>query len=442
MLMRSGRLGAAGRLPTDRKRGSQSPVKMRPVKRAVLDNGLRVFIVRAPELPVVSHMIWYTVGSRDERTGETGLSHFLEHMMFKGTDRYPKGSIDATTARLGGHNNAFTDHDTTAYYFNLKSDRWHEALAIEASRMRGCLLDDQEFQSEKKVVLEELSMGEDDEWRPIFQAVESVAFLTHPYHHPVIGWREDLERLERDTMVDYYHRHYAPDRAILVLVGDVKPNEALQRIEDMLGPVPASGRVRPPVLAEPPQRGERRIVLQSPHQLARLCLCWKGCRIGVPEDPVLDVVSALLGGGKASRFYRGLVQGRELVTMATAQNEARLDPGLFTIYAEAKPGQNPQAIESAILEEVDRLRDEGPKAAELRRVKKQIATSFFFDLETVSQQAMRIGRYEASCEDGWRVLERYPQELEAITAKDVRDVMKSLMRRDASSVGWSIPEGA
>lgn len=416
-------------------------MKMRPVHRTVLDNGLRVFIVRAPELPVVSHMIWYTVGSRDERTGETGLSHFLEHMMFKGTDRYPKGSIDATTARLGGSNNAFTDSDTTAYYFNLKSDRWHEALAIEASRMRGCLLDEEEFLNEKKVVLEELSMGEDDEWRPIYQAVESIAFLTHPYHHPIIGWREDLERLDRETMLSYYRRHYSPDRAILVLVGDIDPKEAKQRIEDELGPIPSSGQARPPVLAEPQQRGERRVVLRTPHKLARICMCWKGVRVGDHEDPILDVISALLGGGKASRLYRGLVQGREIVTMASAMNEARFDPGLFTIVAEGKPGASAQRIEEAVLEEVQSLANEGPKAVDLRRVKKQIATSFFFDLETVYSQANRIGRYEASCKDGWRVLERYPAELEAITAKNVQDVMKRYLHRDGLSVGWSLPEG-
>lgn len=424
-----------------RKRGAggAGATGMRRVHHRVLDNGLRVFVIEARELPVVSHMIWYTVGSRDERTSETGLSHFLEHMMFKGTKKYAKGEIDAITQRLGGNNNAFTDQDTTAYYFSLKSDHWDEALAIEASRMQGCLLDPEEFESEKKVVIDELKMGEDDDWRPLYQAVEQIAFLTHPYHHPIIGWLEDLERLDRESMVEYYRRHYTPDRAILVLVGDVDAKDAIARIDKKLGKIPSSGRARPSVLREPAQRGIRRITIKQPGNTPRLALCWRGCRVGDPDDPVLDVVSTLLTSGKAARLYRGLVQGREIATEVHAMNEARLDPGLFTILAEGKPGGSLEAIEAAILEEVERLASSGPAAAELRRVKKQISNSFFFELETVYRQAYRIGRYEACCDDGWRVLEEYPKVLQTITKDDVRDTMARIFHEDALSVAYAVP---
>ena len=161
-----------------------------------LDNGFRALLVERGPLPVVASVLWYQVGSRDEHTGETGLSHFLEHMMFKGTKEFGKGQIDVQTSKMGGSNNAFTDTDSTAYYFSMAADRWETALEIEASRMRGCLLDPVEFESEKSVVLEELAMGEDEPWRPLYQATESMLYQAHPYHHPIIGYKEELERLK------------------------------------------------------------------------------------------------------------------------------------------------------------------------------------------------------------------------------------------------------
>ena len=428
--------------PLARSGGAKKPADaalMRRVHKKVLDNGLRIFVVESPELPVVSHMVWYTVGARDERSGETGVSHFLEHMMFKGTDAYPKGSIDAITARNGGGNNAFTDKDTTSYYFNLKSDRWTAALDIEASRMQGCLLDPHEFASEKKVVLEELAMGEDEPWSPLFEAVESMAYRVHPYHNPIIGWREDLERLERDAMMDYYRRHYTPDRAVVVIVGDVQHRDVFKQVEDKLGSIPSSGVERAPVLAEPPQRGERRVIVRFPGNLPRLAVAWHTCRVGERGDPICDLVSELLSGGRASRLYRSLVQGKEIATSAAAYNEARLDPGLFWVIAEGKPGTDVQKLEDALLEEIHRLRDEGPTAAELKRAKKQLRTSFYFDLETVSNQAMRLGRYEVSCPDGHEVLRDYPAEIEAIDAKTIREAMAEWFQADNRTVGWSLP---
>ncbi|MFQ5505618.1 MAG: M16 family metallopeptidase, partial [Planctomycetota bacterium] len=365
------------------------------VKRKVLDNGLTVLIIESHELPVVSHWIWYAVGSRDEKSNETGLSHFLEHMMFKGTDSYPKGSIDSTTARLGGSNNAMTSHDYTAYYFNLKSDRWEEALEIESSRMRHCLLDKVEFESEKKVVIEELKMGEDEPWRPLCQAVESIAYMVHPYRHPVIGWRDDLEGLTRDRMLDYYDRNYSPDRATLVVVGDVKWRDALGRIQEHMGQITASGHQREEVPKEPVQKGERRLVVRFPGNLPRLAMSWHTCRFGERDDIVLDMVSTLLSGGKSSRFYRSLVQGKELAASAEAINETRVDPGLFWILSEGKADTSPEALEAAVNEEVQKLADDGPKAAEMKRCKRMLLSTFYFDLETVSSQAARIGRAEA-----------------------------------------------
>jgi zinc protease len=420
--------------------GSDPAQLLREVQRATLPNGLRVLLVESHELPVVSHWLWYTVGSRDERSGEAGVSHFLEHMMFKGTDTYPKGAIDAQTARLGGSNNAMTSYDYTTYYFNLTSDRWTEALDIEASRMQHCLLDKSEFEAEKKVVIEELMRGKDEPWSPLFEAVSSLCYMVHPYRQPIIGWREELERMPVETMESYYRRHYAPDRAILVVVGDFEHAQALEEIEARLGDIPASGFAREPVLAEPPQQGERRITVRFPGNLSRIAMAWPTCRQGGRDDTTLDLLSTVLSTGKSSRLYRELVKGQEIATYAGSYNETRLDPGLFWLVAEAKPGLREERLESALMQQVERIQEEGPTSAELERAKKQILSSFYFDLETVSEQAHKIGRLETVCEGGYATLEKYPSELMSLEADDVRDIARKYLLPDRRSVGWSLPK--
>jgi len=443
MVHGSMRFPGAGSPPGRDESGSGGPhsVMSKEVHRHELDNGMRVLLIESHELPVVSHWIWYSVGSRDENSGETGLSHFLEHMMFKGTSHHPKGSIDTITARLGGSNNAMTDHDYTAYYFNLKSDRWTEALAIEADRMRGCLLDPVEFESEKKVVIEELLMGEDEPWRPLWQAVESMAYRVHNYRHPIIGWREDLERLTRDRMMDYYHRHYSPDRAVLVIVGDVEADDALARIEAAMAGIPRSETGRETVLSEPAQQGERRMIVRFPGNLPRMATCWHTCRFGDRDDIVFDVISTVLSSGKSSRFYRELVQGRELATMAQAHNETRLDPGLFWVLAEGKADTDPRVLEAAIYDELQKLANDGPTAAEMKRCKRMILTSFYFELETVSNQASRLGRAEVMHANGLELLRSYPGELETVTAEEVKAVMGRYLTEDNRTAGWSLAAG-
>ncbi len=219
------------------------------VREVRLDNGFRALLVERRGLPLVASMICYSTGSRDERTGETGLSHFLEHMMFKGTRRYAKGEIDAITGKLGGSNNAFTDHDWTAYYFNLASDRWETALEIEADRMVDCLLDPAEFEAEKSVVLEELAMGEDDPWTTLWHAGESLAFDVHPYRHPVIGYRQDLERATPERMREYLPAQLRPEPRV-----PGRDRQLRHQEDDQAHP----RAVRRPVARDRPRVGARR----------------------------------------------------------------------------------------------------------------------------------------------------------------------------------------
>jgi zinc protease len=406
-----------------------------------LDNGFRAFLVERRELPLVATVLWYRVGSRDERTGETGLAHFLEHMMFKGTDRYAKGQIDLLTAKLGGSNNAFTDHDGTAYHFSLASDRWETALEIEANRMKNCLFDPAEFDAERNVVLDELARGDDDPWNVLWQATEALAFQVHPYHHPVIGYAEDLRRVDADGMRAFYRRNYGPNRAFLVVVGDIDRKRAAKRIAELFGelePVPD----RDQVLAEPVLRHERRGVVRAPGSLTRIAMACRTCRMGERGDFALDFLSHALGSSKSSRLHRRLVLDEEVATYVTTHNETRLDQGLFWILAELHAGVDVERVEGMIREEIARLCEEGVEAAEQRRARVQIRSSYLFEDETVLDAALKIGRFEALASAGHRLLDDVLPTYDEIDRRELREVARRYFGPEAWSVVWSLPEDA
>ena len=406
-----------------------------------LGNGFRALLVERRALPVVATVCWYQVGSRDERTGETGLSHFLEHMMFKGTDKFGKGQIDQQTSKMGGSNNAFTDTDSTAYYFSLAADRWETALEIEASRMRGCLLDPAEFQSEKSVVLEELAMGEDEPWRPLYQAVESTMFQVHPYHHPVIGYREELERLTVADMRGYYERHYGPNRACLTVAGAIDRDRTRARIEELFGGMP---RVEDRAVArsEPSPRGQRRVTLKTPHSVVRMCIGFPTCRMGERDDYALDLLAHDLGNSKSSRLYRRLVVKDRAVTDVSALNEVRQDPGGFFIMCELHPGVSPEKVEQAIREEVAAMVEEGVAAKDLRRIRTQIESSFLFQDETVLDLAMKLARFEAGTTEGYRTLANVLPTYASMKRKELREVAAKYFQFDRATIAWAIPAAA
>ena len=403
-----------------------------------LDNGFRALLVERRALPVVASVCWYEIGSRDERTGETGLSHFLEHMMFKGTDKFGKGEIDLQTSKMGGSNNAFTDTDSTAYYFSLAADRWETALEIEASRMRDCLLDPTEFQSEKSVVLEELAMGEDEPWRPLYQAVEGTMFQTHPYHHPVIGYREELERLSVGQMRSYYERHYGPNRACLTVVGAIDRKRTRQRIEQLFGKMPRVDD-RAVAIREPEPCGERRVVLKTPHSVTRMCIGLPTCRMGERDDYALDLIAHDLGNSKNSRLYRRLVVKDRLVTEVSVMNEVRQDPGGFFVMCELHPDVAPERVEQAIREEVAGMIREGVAASDLRRIRTQIEASFLFQDETVLDLAMKLARFEAGTPDGFRTLADVLPTYESMTRSELREIAAKYFSFDRATIAIAVP---
>src|SRR5262244_2412833 len=272
------------------------------VRRTVLSNGLVVLTKEVHTSPIVTSMIWYRVGSRNEELGHTGKSHFLEHMLFKGTERFKKGEIDLLTLKNGGGNNAFTSHDFTAYYFNFASDRWEIALDIEADRLVNCAFDPEEFEAEKKVVIEELKTGLDSPWGLLLQEEEAVAFKVHPYRNPIVGWLQDVERATVQQQQAYYRRYYHPNNATLVIAGDFDTADVLKKVDRQFGCIAAGPEPPAMLMREPAQRRERRLVVRWRSQVPRLAVSYHAPEIAHPDTYALQVLAVVLTEGKASRL--------------------------------------------------------------------------------------------------------------------------------------------
>jgi zinc protease len=413
-----------------------------------LENGLTLLLAERHLDPVVAVMLWYRVGARNETERESGVSHFLEHMRFKGSARFGKGQVDFVTTTLGGSNNAFTTPDHTAYWFEFASDRWEKALEIEADRMKNLLIDAAEFQAEKAVVLEELSMGDDDPWRALSQEVQAVLFPRHPYRRPVIGYADTLQALTPADMRDYYRRFYHPSNAILVLAGDFDPESALEHVKQHFGSienpsVPDAGPGVPPPRIDSyraPQhepKGEQRITIGWDDSASRLCIAWPTVVVGTDDDFALDLASTLLSGGRMSRLHRRLVLQRGLATSVATHNDTRIDAGAFWLHAECAQGVEPEVLEAAIDAELDILASEYVPAAELARAKRMLAASEAHESETVSDLAEDLGEFAADA--SWRMALETIERIERVTAREVRECVARFLRKHRRVLGWSLP---
>jgi len=410
------------------------------VRRTVLDNGLVVLTKEVHTSPIVTSMIWYRVGSRNEELGQTGKSHFLEHMLFKGTDRFKKGQIDLITLKNGGGNNAFTSHDFTAYYFNFASDRWDIALEIEADRMVSCAFDPEEFEAEKKVVIEELNTGLDSPWGSLMQEEEAVAFKVHPYRNPIVGWLQDVERATVEQQQAYYRRYYRPNNAILVLTGDFDSDQVLEKVVRAFGSIPAGPPPPPMLLAEPPQRGERRLIVRWRSKVPRLAVAYHVPQIAQADSYALQLLAVILSEGKSSRLYQLLVEREQSVTFVSAEYGEAKDPTLFHIRAEARGDRSIEEIETCIYGELERIVAAGVTQHEVDRAKHQIEAHFILSRERTLDQAILLGQVETLY--GIDYIDSYLQRLNGITAADVADVCRRYLSEDNRTVGRLESDGS
>jgi zinc protease len=406
----------------------------------ILSNGMKVLLVEVPKAPVATVQVWYKVGSRNEVMGRAGLSHMLEHMMFKGTAKYPKGSFSRLIRKNGGMDNAFTSQDFTAYFENLAADRVELALEMEADRMQGLILDMNELRTERDVVKEERRLRtEDDPQGALVEALFAQAYLSHPYHWPVIGWFGDLDAMTLDDLQRHYDTFYSPNNATLIVVGDIKADSLLPTIKQLFEPIPRGPEPKPVMTMEGEQKGERRFLLKRDAQVAFVMMGYRVPNYSSEDSYALDVLESILSRGKSSRLYQSLVYEQKLSLAVGAEyGLMQTDPGLFYFYALVSPGQKVDVVEEALHKEIKRLQNEPPTDQELQRAKNQVEAARVFEQDSNFRRAMLLGQSE-TVGAGWRKVDQFLERIRSITAKDVQRVARQYLIEDARTVGTLIP---
>lgn len=405
-----------------------------------LDNGLKLLVKPDNRAPVVVSQVWYKVGSSYEYNGITGISHILEHMMFKETKNLESGEFSKIISENGGSQNAFTGRDYTAYFQTLEKDRLEVSFRLEAERMRNLIIDETELFKERDVVSEERRLRTEDNPQALLrEAFNATAFMNSPYHHPVIGWMSDINHYQKADLVDWYQKWYAPNNAVVVVVGDVEPDAVYQLAKKYFGPLQPeqTATVKPQVEVE--QRGERYIKLKAPAQLPYLMMGWKVPVITTAEtewEPyALDVLSGILSGTSSSRFSKELVREQQVAAGVSAYNNnfSRLDD-MFIIGGTPAQGKSIDDLQTAIQQQLDALKMTPVSDAELQRVKTQVVASEVYELDSVFYQAMQLGMLETIGLD-WQLSEQYVDKIKAITAEQVQQVAQKYFIDDRLTVG-------
>ncbi len=406
-----------------------------------LHNGMKVIVKEDNRAPIVVSQVWYRIGSSYEPQGKTGISHVLEHMMFKGTKNYGPNEFSRIIAGLGGRENAFTGRDYTAYFQTLSSEHLQTALELEADRMRNLLLDPAEVMKELDVVMEERRLRTDDQPTAVNnEQFNAVAWRVSPYRQPIIGWMQDIQNLTLDDLQAWYQRWYAPNNATLVVVGDVQADAVLALAQDTFGLLSPSELLPPMQLDEPPHQGVTRIQVRVPAKQPYLIMGYKAPVLATAtadeawEPYALEVMTAILSGGSSSRLTRNLVRGGEIAATAGAGYDAysRLH-GMVLFSGIPAEGRSIKDLEKALMSEIEKIRVEPVSEQELQRVITQTVASKVFELDSVFYQAMQIGLLDAAGLD-WRLLDDYVDNLKAVTAEQVLAVAQRYLQPDNLSI--------
>lgn len=423
---------------------------MHEVHATTLPNGLQVLIQESHAAPVAVFWVWYRVGSRNEPSGCTGISHWVEHMLFKGTPAHPSGTLTRLIDRLGGRWNAFTWKDYTAYYELMPVEHIEVAVRLEADRMQNTIFDPEVVAGERTVIISEREGAENYPAYYLREEVEALAFKAHPYRQPVIGWKGDLRAITRDDLYHHYRTYYHPSNAIAVAVGDFDSEQMAAFIAEAFGPA-APGDPVPAVRAEEPeQEGERRVVLRrAGGATALLQMAFHVPRAGHPDLPALLVLDGLLSGfkgvvpfdgatgGRSSRLYRALVDGG-LATEVGSGLTPSIDPTLFRIGATARSGVEAGALEAAVNREIARLHDEPADGAELASVKRQAQAQFVYLRDGVFRRAMSLGMFAAV--DWPETTQALIERVEEVSCGDVTRAARAYLSDRRRTVGYYLPE--
>jgi zinc protease len=420
--------------------------------KTTLDNGLTVVLKEMHHAPVTSFWVWYRVGSRNEIPGITGASHWVEHMMFKGSPEFPPGSLDRMVSREGGRFNAFTWIDFTAYFETMPSDRIDLALRLEADRMPNAIMTPEDVESERTVIISERHMYENQPTFLLREELSASAFRVHSYHHDTIGDETDLETMTRDDLYNHYKRYYAPNNATIVVAGDFETEKMLARIQELYGGIPAGPPLELTVRPEPEQRGERRVFVHGPGDTAYLIYAFRAPNATHPDFYPLVLLNAAYAGGsslgyfggattnKSSRLYKALV-GKDLAVAVSGNISPTIDPYLYTISAVVRPGRTLAEVETALEAELERLAEEPITQTELDKALKRAKAQFVMAGESVSGQGQMIGMAEAVSGD-YHWYERTIDTLEAVTLADIERVRTAYLKRPNRTVALYEPNGS
>ncbi|MDI6744416.1 MAG: pitrilysin family protein [Thermodesulfovibrionales bacterium] len=409
------------------------------VKEYKLDNGLKVLVIEDHKAPLATFQIWYRVGSRDEPAGKSGISHLLEHMMFKGTPKYGSKAFSKMVKKKGGVDNAFTTKDYTMFYQTLASDRIDISIELEADRMQNLILDPKEVIAERNVVMEERRMRyDDDPQNSLYEEVLAAAFKSHPYHWPVIGWMPDISSIGRSDLLSHYRAYYSPDNAVIAVSGDVQADEIIKKIKASFGNIPpASGRT---VVAskETEQKGERRISLKREAELPYIIAVYHTPSFPHPDSYALEVLGMILSGGKSSRLYRAIVYEKKLAISASADYSGfNKDPYLLLFDATAAPGKDIKDVENALYAEIEKIKKELPSEREVQKAKNQIEASFVMGQDSIYNQAQIAGMFEML--GIWKLKEDYMENIKKVKPEDISMAAKKYLHEDNRTVGILIP---
>jgi zinc protease len=405
-----------------------------------LANGLKVLILEEHKSPIATFQLWYRVGSRNERPGITGISHFLEHLMYKSTDRYDAKHFSSAVTKVGGIHNAFTSKDETAFFQNLASDRLDLSLELESTRMRGLRLLPEEIESERKVVMEERRlMLVDDPRSHLYEKVVEKAFTVHPYQWSPIGSMEDIEKITRENLLEHYNTYYVPNNAFIVVTGDVKPDELIVKIEKAFGAIPKGKPAPTPQSVEPPQTQERRLTLKRKAELPYLLFAYKIPNITHPDAPALEILSMIMGHGKSSRLYQRLTHERQIaLSVDTLYSGENVDPYLFFFSATPAANVTVQTLEQALDQEIESIKNAPPSEKELQKAKNQIESFLVKEQDSIYSSATLLASFEFV--GGWRLKDAYIEKLKSVTPQQVSEAARRHLVKERRTVGVLIPE--
>lgn len=414
---------------------SQAQLKADDVKTFTLKNGMKFLVVEDFSIPNANMYLFYKVGSRNEHQGITGLSHFFEHMMFNGAKKYGPKLFDQTMEFNGGSNNAYTTENVTVYTNWFPASSAEVIFDLEGDRISSLSIDPKMVESERGVVLSERSTGlENSPWEQLSQTLQGAAFLEHPYHWPVIGYEDDMKNWKQEDLERYFKTYYAPNNCVVVVSGGIKLDEVKRLAEKYPEPIPAQPAPPKVNIVEPVQTGERRVMVQKEAATPYLMIAYHVPEAKHEDFYALNILSSVLSSGKSSRLYTTLVDKLQLATSANASFGESFDPTLFQFYAVSAKGVAESAVEQAIYDVLEKIKNEGITEAELQKIKNQKLMEFYNQVETIDGKSNNIGTYEVFFGD-YRKMFDAPDAYNKVTAADVQRVAKKYFTKQNRTVG-------